>query len=422
MDNYTKEVSILYVEDEKDVRECYARALQNVSQNIFTASNGEEGLELYKKNKPDIVISDMNGLEMTKTIKEIDENANVIFTTTNRESAYLLEAIKLHVEGYLLKPVEKKLLLKIVKKLSRTIILEKENKEQRDILQHIIDSENNITLITDTNDISFASKSFFSFFGASTIEEFKHKFPILIDIFSNSDDLINKDNIIKSMKNNIDFYEFINNIDESSRVVTLKNKDNEEKSLYINISKINNTNYLINFTDITKLTQEKEATELKVYKDSLTGINNREKFEEVLYYELKQSKRYNRSLSLAILDIDKFKDFNDKYGHLIGDEVLIMLSESIQSHTRESDLFARWGGEEFVLLFSNTNLQNAMKLAENFRQIIENLKHKSAGSVTVSFGLTEYKKGDTMKSMFKRADDALYEAKNSGRNCIRSIT
>jgi diguanylate cyclase (GGDEF)-like protein len=95
--------------------------------------------------------------------------------------------------------------------------------------------------------------------------------------------------------------------------------------------------------------------------------------------------------------------------------------KKIQSNTRESDLFARWGGEEFVLLFSNTNLQNALNSSENFRRIIEKLEHKSAGAVTVSFGLTEYKEGDTLESMFKRADDALYEAKNSGRNCIRSV-
>ncbi|MDA3907869.1 MAG: response regulator, partial [Sulfurimonas sp.] len=142
MDNYTKELSILYVEDEKDVRESYDRALQRVSKNLFTADEGIEGLKLYKQHKPDIIISDikmpnMDGLEMVKAIKDIDENANIIFTTAHSESAYLLEAIDLHVEGYLLKPVQKKSLLKIVQKLSRTIMLEKENKEQRDILQYI---------------------------------------------------------------------------------------------------------------------------------------------------------------------------------------------------------------------------------------------------------------------------------------------
>lgn len=106
MTNYMQEVIILYVEDEDDVRDGYARALQRISKHLYTANNGLEGLELYKKVKPDIIISDikmpkMNGLEMTKAIREIDENANVIFTTAHSESAYLLEAIELHAEGYL---------------------------------------------------------------------------------------------------------------------------------------------------------------------------------------------------------------------------------------------------------------------------------------------------------------------------------
>jgi len=427
MDRYSKEISILYVEDEKDVREGYTRALQRVSKNVFIAEDGLEGLKLYKKHKPEIIISDikmpkMDGIEMAKAIKKIDENADIIFTTAHSESAYLLEAIDLRAEGYLLKPVGKKTLIRMVQKLSRSIMLEKENKEQRDILQHIIDSDNSITIITNTTDISFANKSFFNFFGTPTKEAFKEKFPLLLDIFSNDKDLINKKNIIESMHNNIDLYQFISNIDESQRVTMLKNKDNEEKSFFINVSKINATNYLINFTDITKLTQEKEATELKVYTDSLTGVNNRAKFEEVFEYELKQSNRYNRPLSLAILDIDKFKDFNDKYGHLIGDEILIMLAKNIQKNARESDLFARWGGEEFVLLFSNTNLQDAISSSEHFREMIEKLEHKSAGSVTVSFGVTEYKDKDTMDTMFKRADDALYKAKSSGRNCVKSVS
>jgi len=425
MDNYTNKLSILYVEDEDDVREGYSRALERVSKHLYTAKNGVDGLELYKKHKPDIIITDirmprMDGIEMATEIKEIDDSANIIFTSAHSESAYLLEAIALHAEGYLLKPVRKKLLLETIQKISKTIILEKENEEQREILQYIIDSKNNTTIITNTKNISFASKSFLTFFGVSTIKEFQEKFPTLLDILSNNDDLINKENILKNIQNGINFYEFINQIDESLRVVTLKDAKGELKSFYINISKIGSVNYLINLTDITRLTQVKEAAENKVYRDSLTKIYNREKFEEVFEYEIKQSKRYNTPLSMAILDIDFFKDFNDTYGHLIGDEVLIMLSKTIEQHTRESDLFARWGGEEFVLLFNNTNLEAATKLAENFRKMIESLQHPSAGNITISFGVTQYKQDDTRQSMFKRADDALYEAKNSGRNCVKS--
>ncbi|WP_324172880.1 diguanylate cyclase [Sulfurimonas sp.] len=426
MNKYTDTVTILYVEDEQDILDGYAKALSRISKKLYTASNGLEGLELYKKYLPNIIVTDiqmpiMNGIDMAKKIKEIDADANIVFTTAHSESAYLLEAIELHVEGFLLKPVQKKSLQTLIQKLSYRIMLEKQNKEQRDILQYIIDSENSITVITDTTNISFVSTSFLNFFCVSSIEEFHTKFYTFLDIFNNENNIINKENILQNIRNGKDFYDCIQAIDETLRVVKLKNSKNIYKSFFINVSKINDINYLINFTDITKLSQEKEATEKKVYKDSLTGISNREKFEEVFEYELTQSKRYNRKFSLVILDIDHFKKFNDMFGHLIGDEILTILSQSIEQNKRESDFFARWGGEEFVILFTNTNLEIATKLTENFRKIIQNIQHKSAGKVTASFGLSSYKKGDTKESIFKRADEALYEAKHSGRNCLRSV-
>lgn len=165
MDNYAKEATILYVEDEDDVRDGYARSLKRICKELYTAQDGRAGLELYKAHSPDIVISDikmpnMDGFEMVKAIKKINPHANIIFTTAHSESAYFLEAIELQVEGYLLKPVQKKTLIDIVKKLSKNVILEKENMEQKEILQHIIDSENSLSLVTDSQKVSFASNSF----------------------------------------------------------------------------------------------------------------------------------------------------------------------------------------------------------------------------------------------------------------------
>ncbi len=157
------------------------------------------------------------------------------------------------------------------------------------------------------------------------------------------------------------------------------------------------------------------------YTDNLTGIANRNKFEEVIAYEFKQIKRYNYPLSLAILDIDHFKAFNDNFGHLIGDEVLVALAQSIKKYVRETDLFARWGGEEFVILLKNTDVERSMKVLEKFRILIENIEHDKAKGITASFGLTQHKEGDTLDSMLQRADEALYQAKDAGRNCIRSI-
>jgi len=423
MTDYTKEITILYVEDEDDVRDGYARALTRICHKLYLASNGLEGLDLYKEYKPNIVVSDirmpkMDGLEMVKRIKEIDPDVDIVFTTAHSESSYLLEAIELQVEGYLLKPVQKNAMVSLIKKLSKNITLEKENIEQRKVLQYIIDSENSLSIITNGKSVSFASKSFLNLFGVQDVKELNKKFISTLNIFSETDGSLSKINIEESLNDGNSFYETVKNISAIDRIITIKNIDENIKSFYLNISKTSDINYLINLTDITKIEEEREEVQKKVYTDTLTGVFNRNKFEEVFEYEIKQSRRYHTPFSMAILDIDHFKIFNDKYGHLIGDEVLIMLSQAMKNSIREADMFARWGGEEFVVLFNNTTLKNAVISANKFKNIIGNLEHKTAEKITASFGLTQFQENDTIKTMFERADKALYKAKNNGRNRI----
>ena len=178
---------------------------------------------------------------------------------------------------------------------------------------------------------------------------------------------------------------------------------------------------LISVRDITKLKEHEVIITNKAYIDSLTMVNNRNKFNEVVEKDMKKALRYNRDLSIAIIDIDHFKDFNDTYGHLIGDEVLIMLAQNVNNNIRDTDFFARWGGEEFVLLFPETSLENSVKLCDKLRVRITELSHKTAGGVTASFGVTQYIKNDTIESMLKRCDDALYVSKENGRNRVEYI-
>jgi diguanylate cyclase (GGDEF)-like protein len=363
----------------------------------------------------------MNGLDMAFHIKKINPNANIIFTTAYSESKYLLEAISLQVDGYLIKPVQKVSLLVTIEKIAKRVVLEKENKQQKDILQHIIDYDSSISVVTNLTDIYFANKSFLNFFDISNISEFSDKYISIIDIFSVNNHIINKTNIENSIKRGINLYEFIHSLDEINRVTTLRDKNNHLKSFYINISKINNTNFLITFTDITQIEKIRAVTTKKAYIDGLTGVFNRNKLEEVFEEKVKESKIYHRPLSMAIVDIDHFKKFNDTYGHLIGDEVLIMLAEAINKNVRKNDFFARWGGEEFVLLFNSTSIQGAMLSADKIRMIVESLNHKTAGKITASFGVTQFRDNDTIDSIFERADKALYLAKESGRNCVKSI-
>ncbi len=135
--------------------------------------------------------------------------------------------------------------------------------------------------------------------------------------------------------------------------------------------------------------------------------------------EYKRAKRYKRDLCGIFFDIDHFKKVNDVYGHDVGDMVLQELSNLVQFHVRETDFFARWGGEEFIILLPETNKENALTLAEHIRKNVVEKIFTKAKNITVSFGITQLKGQEQQKSFLKRLDNALYKAKQEGRN--RSI-
>ena len=168
-------------------------------------------------------------------------------------------------------------------------------------------------------------------------------------------------------------------------------------------------------------TQQKEA-EIKLgemaVKDSLTGLYNRYKFDDTARQQIALSKRHSYPISLILCDIDHFKKVNDIHGHLSGDTVLKEVSQFIMEMVRESDTVARWGGEEFAILLPNTTLHNAKQVAEKIRKHIEKASSASICQVSISCGVSELLEDDTQISWFKRADEALYEAKASGRNRV----
>ncbi|MDD5160583.1 MAG: sensor domain-containing diguanylate cyclase [Sulfuricurvum sp.] len=157
--------------------------------------------------------------------------------------------------------------------------------------------------------------------------------------------------------------------------------------------------------------------EQKAYKDNLTGINNRENFEEIFGLEIGNANLNNQPLSLIIFDVDNFKLVNDTYGHQAGDILLKDLVSLIENNIKNGDIFARWGGEEFVILTPSTELNGAYNLAENLRKLVQSYVFRYVeNNLTLSFGIAQLTKEDTKKTLFEKADTALYEAKKNGRN------
>ncbi|NWO04985.1 MAG: diguanylate cyclase [Alteromonadaceae bacterium] len=158
--------------------------------------------------------------------------------------------------------------------------------------------------------------------------------------------------------------------------------------------------------------------------DLLTQLPNREAWQERLMFEFNRWQRYQQPLSVAVLDIDLFKKVNDSYGHKAGDRVLQLVSRELRQRLRETDFIARYGGEEFVLLLPETTASSAEEVINALRKRVSELPFHFGGEpvrVTFSAGLTEFGEGDAVETVFDRADRALYQAKDAGRNQTRRV-
>jgi diguanylate cyclase (GGDEF)-like protein len=166
-----------------------------------------------------------------------------------------------------------------------------------------------------------------------------------------------------------------------------------------------------------------EKTLELAHEDALTGLANRRRLMEVLSKEVARASRYNTTLSLLMIDLDRFKQFNDTYGHLKGDELLKKFAELLEKRIRTTDMAGRYGGEEFCLVLPNTPLKGAVVIAERIRKAVEDLKidvenNASPAGATVSIGAAEFAQGETDENLISAADAALYRAKQGGRNKV----
>ena len=173
--------------------------------------------------------------------------------------------------------------------------------------------------------------------------------------------------------------------------------------------------YLVHFLKLKKLNNQLLLTSTT---DKLTGLYNRLKVDELLIHMKADIDRYGTKLAVILLDIDYFKEVNDKYGHLIGDAVLIEFSNILSNNVRETDYVSRWGGEEFLILCPNTGIKEAEILSEKILNIIRNHNFSLIGSLTASIGICNFSKQLEIYDVLNNADKALYQSKDKGRNRI----
>lgn len=180
---------------------------------------------------------------------------------------------------------------------------------------------------------------------------------------------------------------------------------------------------IVSYTAIYHDITDKKRIETLSVTDNLTKLFNRQKFDEV--FEMMLLRRHWKegvSFGVVILDIDHFKIVNDTYGHQVGDTVLVAVADMMAKTVRTGDILARWGGEEFVILLPDVDMDKACYVAEKMRHAIEQMQIPEVGNVSASFGVTVYAENDTDETMMYRADVALYRAKKNGRNRVEFLS
>ncbi len=196
-----------------------------------------------------------------------------------------------------------------------------------------------------------------------------------------------------------------------------QHKEQLEMTVNDRTAELSNTNQQLKDEIENRKLSEIELVRLATT-DPLTSLTNRRKFEECFIRENEREKRYSAGLSLIFCDVDRFKKINDTYGHEVGDRVLKKVAQVLQNGIRVNDTAARWGGEEFVLLVSNSTAESGRALAESLRQKIFEAEGMPIDTISASFGVTNVHEDDVLDTVIKRADEALYLAKDNGRNRV----
>ncbi len=420
---YLKSISILYVEDNEDIRKSMSLYFKKWGCTFHVATNGEEGLEAFRKKKPHVVVSDimmpvMNGLDLAERIKKVDPHAHIILTTGVNEQDYLMRAINIGIEKYVMKPIKPKILLEALVQTATLIMHEKEMEAENCFVRFVLDSTPSLMLTTTGQEINYVNKTLLQYLGYDSLKDLRSN-------FTKAEDLFRK--IVKNPYPGVGCDGVVSKIMEEPHInhtVYLQpgasGRGAKAYSLSCNsFPELDRCIYA--FTDVSRIESERRDFEQQAVTDGLTGMYNRTKIAELLLAELTRARRYSTVFSIIMFDIDYFKEVNDVYGHEAGDGVLMALTELSALNIRDQDILARWGGEEFLVLAPETDLEGAKNLAQKLKEKIEETSFGNLDGITCSFGVTQWNENDNLDSIINRADQAMYAAKNGGRNRVETL-
>jgi diguanylate cyclase (GGDEF)-like protein len=291
-----------------------------------------------------------------------------------------------------------------------TYVVQKMSFEER-YSQMILDAVPSAVIVTDGESLVAANSSFLGYLNYKNVESFKQEHACVCEYFEEGD----TDEYLMPMRNDKRWTEYM--LDHPLKTHKAKMTLDGITTIFevrISVLKMNDkSRYVVIFNDISTM-------QMQTMTDPLTQIPNRLHFTMVYEHAINIAQRGREPLGVVFFDIDHFKDVNDRFGHLVGDVVLKEIAAIVRQRIRRSDIVARWGGEEFVLLLPQTDFDEAIKVAQMLRSVIDQHSFEGVGNVTCSFGVAILEEDENGDELLNRADALLYEAKASGRNRVVS--
>ena len=380
--------------------------------NFILHSNNEYSLNKYKNIKRDFKEDFPKGLKQEDIYSY--SLSNILSNSDN--ATFILKSKDSYQEDLIEDKIKTLVIILILTIILSTIISKNPVKLQIALLK-AHEKLNEFTSIIDKYVITVKTKK------DSTIIEVSEAF-VESSGYSKKELIGKKMNIIKHPEEDITKYDELWNTIKTGKTwegeIKNINKNNEtywlKQNIIPTIDEDTKEEIFVSVgTDITAKKQLEQVASI----DKLTGLYNRRMIDEFINIEVETHKRnpYD-GLSVIMIDIDYFKNVNDTFGHQIGDMVLSQSAKLMIENSRKSDIKGRFGGEEFLIICPQTTAESALKLAEKIRTAIESFKFEEVGYKTISLGISTFENNDTVESLIKKADTALYQAKNSGRNKV----
>jgi len=433
-----QDLTLLYVEDEQQLAEATFQMLEPFFEKIVLCHDGKEGLEAYENSPFDIVLSDiimpkLNGKEMSKEIKKINPSQIIIIMSAHEDSEHLMTLIDIGIHKFVTKPTEMNKLFSI---LIESAININNAKKVAHLAQKTEESlaESQIMLrtIIDTVPVRIFWKDIESrYLGANKLFAQDAGYEDASEIIGKNDfDLIWKDeaqayidddqNVIKSGKEKLSYEEVQTQKDGSLRWL------NTSKTVLLDANH-HTMGVLGTYNDITEqknnieaIKKAKESLGYLAEHDELTDLPNRILFFDRLHQAIKNADRLDKKVGVIFIDLDRFKDINDSFGHDTGDHIIKLFGERLRKQLRKIDTIARFGGDEFIILIESVNEQ--VDILEVMQKLMASMKatfhvDDKIFYLTISAGISIYPDhGDKEELLIRNADTAMYRAKKEGRN------